>query len=68
MYYKDTVNLPESIQQNLPEYAQEIYLDAFNKALKGYKDPYCMDKMDKRRRVAHRIAWNTVKSKFVKNM
>lgn len=67
MPYEYVEELPESIQNSLPEHAQEIYLAAFNNAFEQYRDP------DKRRdkasleEVAHRVAWAAVKKDYRKD-
>ena len=38
-YYKSKDDLPDSVTDNLPSHAQEIYREAFNSAWEQYKDP-----------------------------
>jgi len=67
MPYQHVEELPESIHNNLPKHAQEIYLAAFNNAFEQYRDP------DKRRdrasleEIAHRVAWAAVKKEYRKD-
>ena len=67
MPYQHVEELPESIHNNLPKHAQEIYLAAFNNAFEQYRDP------DKRRdrasleETAHRVAWAAVKKEYRKD-
>ena len=37
MPYKKLSDLPESVTNNLPQHAQEIYLSAYNSAWEEYK-------------------------------
>ena len=39
MPYKNLKDLPMSVQENLPEHAQKIYLEAFNNAWDQYANP-----------------------------
>ena len=66
MPYQSVEELPESVQNNLPKHAQEIYLAAYNNASEQYVNP------EKRRddasleEVAHRVAWAAVKKEYKK--
>lgn len=67
MPYDKNSELPDSVKDNLPEHAQDIYREAFNSASKEYKDP------DKRRKpdegaeaTAHKVAWSAVKNEYEK--
>lgn len=66
MPYDKNSDLPDSIKDNLPSHAQEIYREAFNSAWDEYKDP------DKRRgdadreETAHKVAWSAVKHEYEK--
>jgi cation transport regulator len=66
MPYKNTSDLPDSVRDNLPAHAQEIYKEAFNSAWDEYADP------DKRRgdesheEVSHKVAWSAVKKEYEK--
>jgi cation transport regulator len=67
MPYDKNSELPDSVRDNLPSRAQEIYRKAYNNAWETYKDP------DKRRgdadreETAHRVAWAAVKKEFEKD-
>jgi cation transport regulator len=67
MPYDKKSELPDSVRDNLPDRAQEIYRKAYNNAWETYKDP------DKRRgdadreETAHRVAWAAVKKEFEKD-
>ncbi len=66
MSYNNLSELPESVRNNLPEHAQEIYLAAFNSAWAQYKDPGDRKGDDDRETVAHKVAWSAVKEKYEK--
>lgn len=58
MPYKTLHELPESVRDNLPNHAQEIYQAAFNSAWDEYNH-------DEER--AHRVAWAAVKHTYEKD-
>lgn len=58
MPYKTVKDLPDSVKNNLPQHAQEIYKEAFNSAMETYND-------DEER--SHRVAWSAVKNKYEKD-
>jgi cation transport regulator len=62
MPYKTTADLPDSVRDNLPQHAQEIYQEAFNSAFDEYGD-----RGDEREQTAHRVAWSAVKKKYRKD-
>jgi cation transport regulator len=57
MPYDKLTNLPDSVRNNLPKHAQEIYRAAYNSAEEQYGE-------ESR---AHRIAWSAVENKYEKN-
>jgi cation transport regulator len=57
MPYEELTDLPDSVRDNLPKHAQEIYRSAFNSAEEQY---------DEESR-AHRVAWSAVEQKYEKN-
>jgi cation transport regulator len=57
MPYEKLTDLPDSVRDNLPKHAQEIYRAAYNSA----EDQY--DEEDRR----HRVAWAAVKDKYEKD-
>ncbi len=67
MPYDKITELPDSVRDNLPKHAQEIYKEAFNSAWDQYDDP------DERRgdasqeETAHKVAWSAVKQKYEKD-
>ncbi len=58
MPYKNRGDLPDSVKDNLPKHAEDIYKEAFNSAWEQYGH-------DESR--AHRVAWGAVKEKYHKN-
>lgn len=66
MPYQKKDELPESVRDNLPEHAQEIYFEAFNSAYNEYKDEADRRGNDSREEVAHKVAWSAVKKKYHK--
>lgn len=58
MPYSSLRDLPESVKDNLPHHAQEIYQAAFNSAWDEYSH-------DEER--AHRVAWAAVKNSYHKD-
>jgi cation transport regulator len=58
MPYDDIRELPESVRDNLPKHAQEIYKSAYNSAWEEY------DQDEER---AHRVAWSAVKNSYKKD-
>jgi len=58
MTYKKIRDLPDSVRDNLPKHAQEIYKEAFNSAL---------DQYDHNEERAHRVAWSAVKKMYQKD-
>jgi cation transport regulator len=57
MPYDNLSALPESVRNNLPKHAQEIYKEAYNSAEEQYGE-------ESR---AHRVAWSAVENKYEKN-
>jgi cation transport regulator len=57
MPYKQITQLPDSVKNNLPKHAQEIYKEAFNSAEDQYGEE------DR----ANRVAWSAVEQKYEKN-
>ncbi len=67
MPYKNNLDLPHNIIDNLPSHAQDIYREAFNHAYDEYKDEQDRRSNDSREEVAHKVAWAAVKNKYAKN-
>ena len=57
MPYDKLSDLPNSVRNNLPKHAQEIYKEAYNSA----EDQYGEEER------AHRVAWSAVENKYEKN-
>ena len=66
MPYERIIDLPESVRNNLPKHAQEIYKEAFNNAWKQYADPDDRRGDASREEVAHKVAWSAVKQMYEK--
>lgn len=58
MPYDKKSDLPDSVQDNLPSHAQDIYKEAYNSA---------WDEYDHDESRAHRVAWGAVEKKYHKN-
>ena len=58
MPYATRTDLPDSVKDNLPAHAQDIYKEAFNSAWEqyGHDEPR-----------AHRVAWGAVERSYHKN-
>ena len=67
MTYHSLAELPDSVKDNLPKHAQEIYKEAYNSAWDEYKDPNDRRGDASREETAHRVAWSAVKQKYEKN-
>jgi len=67
MPYKNTGELPDSVQDTLPKHAQDIYLAAYNNALEQYEDPKKRQGKASLEEVAHKVAWAAVKKEYKKD-
>jgi cation transport regulator len=67
MPYQNLNDLPESVRDNLPHHAQEIYLEAFNSAWDQYDRPEERRGDSSREETAHKVAWAAVKNKYEKD-
>ncbi len=67
MPYKSISDLPDSVSDNLPKHAQEIYQKAYNSAWDEYADPSDRRGDDSREETAHQVAWAAVKKSYHKN-
>ncbi len=56
MVYDSKTDLPDSVKDNLPSHAQEIYKEAYNSASQQYDDEA----------TAHKVAWSAVKKEYKK--
>jgi len=66
MPYSKKSELPDSVRNNLPEHAQDIYKEAFNNAWDEYSDPDKRKGGASREETAHKVAWAAVKEKYEK--
>lgn len=66
MPYDKVSELPDSVKDNLPKHAQEIYKEAYNSAWDQYKDPDERRGDESREEAAHKVAWNAVKGQYEK--
>lgn len=66
MPYDKVSELPDSVKDNLPKHAQEIYKSAFNSAWDEYDDPSDRRGNDDRESVSHKVAWSAVKKEYEK--
>ena len=67
MPYKNLSDLPDSVRDNLPRHAQEIYRAAYNSAWDEYKDPGERRDDASRETVSHRVAWSAVEQTYKKD-
>ena len=67
MPYKKISDLPDSVRNNLPKHAQEIYMEAFNSAWDQYDEPQERRSGATREETAHKVAWTAVKKKYEKD-
>lgn len=68
MPYQSLAELPDSVKNNLPRHAQEIYKEAYNNAWDQYADPDKRRGDASREEVAHKVAWAAVKGKYEKKV
>jgi cation transport regulator len=66
MPYESKSDLPDSVKDNLPSHAQDIYKEAFNSAWEQYEDPSERRGGQDREETAHRVAWAAVKQSYAK--
>src|SRR3546814_6841723 len=66
MPYDRISELPDSVRDNVPKHAQEIYKEAFNSAWDEYKDADDRRGDASREETAHKVAWSAVKEKYEK--
>ncbi len=67
MPYKNLSDLPDSVTDNLPKGAQEIYMEAYNSAHEDYKDPEKRRGKASLEETAAKVAWAAVKKKYEKS-
>jgi cation transport regulator len=66
MPYDSLDELPESVKDNLPKHAQEIYQEAYNSAWDQYDDAEDRRGDASREETAHKVAWSAVKEEYEK--
>ncbi|MCX7513593.1 putative cation transport regulator ChaB [Frateuria sp. STR12] len=66
MPYKSTSDLPESVRDNLPDHAQDIFKEAFNSAWDEYADPDKRRGNESQEEVSFKVAWSAVKNEYEK--
>lgn len=66
MPYESVKDLPNSVQDNLPKHAQEVYMAAYNGAWDEYKNEEHRKGGTSREEVSHKVAWTAVKKKYEK--
>jgi cation transport regulator len=66
MPYDKVTDLPDSVKDNLPKHAQEIYRAAFNSAWDEYADASQRRGGASHEEAAHKVAWAAVKEKYEK--
>ena len=66
MPYGKNSDLPDSVKNNLPKHAQDIYREAYNSAWDQYKSPQDRRGDASREETAHKVAWSAVKEKYEK--
>lgn len=67
MPYHNLHDLPDSVKNNLPKHAQEIYLAAYNNAWEQYRDPEKRRGAASREEAANKVAWAAVKKVYRKD-
>lgn len=67
MPYQNLADLPDSVRDNLPEHAQDIYMEAYNSAWDEYDAPSERRGDASREETAHKVAWSAVKKVYEKN-
>ena len=66
MPYDRITELPDSVKDNMPKHAQEIYKEAFNSAYDQYDKPSERRGGSGREETAHKVAWSAVKKDYEK--
>lgn len=62
MTYQDRSELPDTLQRTLPEAAQDVYIDAYNQAMRG--DTATPSGELSNESAAHAVAWQAVEQEF----
>ena len=64
MPYDSNNDLPQDVQDALPEHGQEIYREAYNSAWDQYEDEEEREGDRSRESTAHAVAWSAVKNEY----
>ena len=67
MPYDRISELPDSVRDNVPKHAQEIFKEAYNSAWDEYADAEDRRGDASREETANRVAWSAVKNEYEKN-
>lgn len=67
MPYDTISDLPDSVKDNLPNHAQDIYREAYNSAWEQYDKPEERRGDASREETAHKVAWAAVKKEYEKD-
>lgn len=67
MPYDKITELPDSVRDNVPKHAQEIYKEAYNSAWDQYDEAEERRGDATREETAHKVAWSAVKREYEKN-
>jgi cation transport regulator len=67
MPYKKNSDLPDSVKDNLPNHAQDIYREVYNSAWEQYDKPEERRGDASREETAHKVAWAAVKKEYEKD-
>lgn len=67
MPYSQVNDLPQDVQDALPEHAQEIYKAAFNSAWDQYDEPDERREGRSREETSHAVAWSAVENEYHKD-
>ena len=67
MQYDTIAELPDTVRDSLPELAQEIYRQAFNRGWRQYSNPWTRRGAVSQEALAHKAAWTAVKEKYQKD-
>ena len=66
MPYTSRSDLPDSVKDNLPEHAQDIYRKAYNSAWGQYDKPSERREAPRGEETAHKVAWSAVEKEYEK--
>ncbi len=66
--YRSEEDLPYLVRRELPDHAQEIWMETANSAWEQYKDPgERRDPNESREEVTYKVAWAAVKQEYKKD-